>query len=504
MRFNNFTTTMKIHSGPLSLVCVLACTFVQAPAQISITATDVDSTFAAGKIVTQFIDTLTSKVNIGYPGPVTSSALPIPGETSWDFSALHAHKPTVLASVDPRTTPYSAQYPGATHALRTIQTVSLSGNPVLVTVYQYLNLGQNLLNPGNMGGGSVSTPFGSIPGTIQTTIVPAEITYALPSTLGTSWTSSFTETFVAKLSTLVLQSSVTSHTVSHVVDAFGLMTMPGGWTQQALRVRNEDRTPAGKKVSYTFLSKNGALVQIGTCDTTLPNSGIIPVCSISWMLGDTTHDVPVPIQLVRFGATYIQQHGDVQAEWSTMSEVNNYGFYVQRGRQRDLVFTDIPGSFVPGHGTTNVPQHYTFIDKTPQSDARLYRLRQIDLDGSVHYSESVELDGVMDVKQVIPSEFALEQNYPNPFNPSTEISYEIAGVTDHLPASGQAGGSGTSNVKLIVYDLLGREVAVLVNERKAPGRYTVIFDASGLTSGVYFYRLHAGDFVATKKFSLIH
>jgi hypothetical protein len=89
----------------------------------------------------------------------------------------------------------------------------------------------------------------------------------------------------------------------------------------------------------------------------------------------------------------------------------------------------------------------------------------------------------------------LEQNYPNPFNPATVIRYAIPG------AGGQ--GLGTSNVRLVVYDLLGREVAVLVNEKKVPGSYEVTFDGAGLASGVYFYRLTAGSFVQTHKMLLI-
>ncbi len=85
-------------------------------------------------------------------------------------------------------------------------------------------------------------------------------------------------------------------------------------------------------------------------------------------------------------------------------------------------------------------------------------------------------------------QFQLEQNYPNPFNPSTTITFE-------LPK--------TSQVTLTVYDILGREVSVLVNERKSAGVHDVKFDASGLSSGVYFYRLQAGDFTQTRKLCLI-
>jgi len=97
-------------------------------------------------------------------------------------------------------------------------------------------------------------------------------------------------------------------------------------------------------------------------------------------------------------------------------------------------------------------------------------------------------------KAGFPSIIALAQNYPNPFNPTTRIRLEIPG--------GRGQESGTNTVRLAVFDLLGREVAVLVNERKLPGSYEVTFDASRLSSGVYIYRLTSGGFVASRKMVL--
>lgn len=99
-------------------------------------------------------------------------------------------------------------------------------------------------------------------------------------------------------------------------------------------------------------------------------------------------------------------------------------------------------------------------------------------------SSGIQANGSKDV----PTVFELSQNYPNPFNPTTGVRYQVPGVSD---------------VKLVVYDILGREVATLVNERKAVGRYEVSFDASGLASGVYIYRLTAGSFVQTRKMILL-
>jgi hypothetical protein len=95
-----------------------------------------------------------------------------------------------------------------------------------------------------------------------------------------------------------------------------------------------------------------------------------------------------------------------------------------------------------------------------------------------------------------PQVFALSQNFPNPFNPSTRIKYSIGGNRER--------GSGLSDVFLVVYDVLGREVSVLVRERQQPGSYEVSFDGRGLASGVYFYRMTADEFVQTKKLVLIH
>jgi hypothetical protein len=106
---------------------------------------------------------------------------------------------------------------------------------------------------------------------------------------------------------------------------------------------------------------------------------------------------------------------------------------------------------------------------------------------SCHLAVWYTLDAVRE-HYVAPLQYALSQNYPNPFNPATLISYQ-------LPVA--------RNVRLVVYDLLGREVAILVNERKAPGNYEVRFDAGGLASGVYLCRLTAGSFVQTQKMILV-
>ena len=114
--------------------------------------------------------------------------------------------------------------------------------------------------------------------------------------------------------------------------------------------------------------------------------------------------------------------------------------------------------------------------------------------GSSYIIDDLAFSGISsagDVGGSVPQDFSLMQNYPNPFNGETQIGYRVSGI-----------GSGES-VTLKVYDMLGREVATLVNERKAPGEYSVGFDAGKLSSGVYMYRLQAGNTVETRRMMLV-
>ena len=120
-----------------------------------------------------------------------------------------------------------------------------------------------------------------------------------------------------------------------------------------------------------------------------------------------------------------------------------------------------------------------------QKNTRGYRLKQVDFDGSFSYSTEVKVD-----LSLTWQTFSLEQNYPNPFNPSTLINYSLITRLQRL-------------VMLKVYDVLGNEVAIIVNEEQFAGNYEVSFDAKNLSSGTYFYKLQAGTFVETKKMILM-
>jgi len=181
----------------------------------------------------------------------------------------------------------------------------------------------------------------------------------------------------------------------------------------------------------------------------------------------------IPVELISFSANVIGS--DVDLKWQTASEMNNRGFEVQRKSSGQ--FESI--AFVEGKGTTTETQTYLFRDKNVPSGTYTYRLKQVDFDGSLSYSDEVEIEQ--------PAVFHLTQNYPNPFNPSTSIQYSV-------PTDG--------NVSLRIYDILGNEVGILVDEFKQAGTFDVTFDGSNLSSGVYYYRLTAGENATTKKLML--
>jgi hypothetical protein len=185
----------------------------------------------------------------------------------------------------------------------------------------------------------------------------------------------------------------------------------------------------------------------------------------------------IPVELTSF--TAVGNNGVVELNWETATEVNNHMFEIER-RSESTDFRTI--GYVEGAGTTTEPQSYSYKDVNVEVGTYVYRLKQIDFNGTYSYSDAVEVD------VTAPLSFNLEQNYPNPFNPSTKIKYSV-------PESG--------NVKLSVYNLVGEEVAVLVNGNVEAGQFEVSFDASSLPSGVYLYKLQSANTVQTKKMMLL-
>ncbi|MDP3829936.1 MAG: YCF48-related protein [Ignavibacteriaceae bacterium] len=202
--------------------------------------------------------------------------------------------------------------------------------------------------------------------------------------------------------------------------------------------------------------------------------------------GDNSN--PLPVELTSFSA--LVAGTNINLNWQTATEVNNYGFEIEKtsprpspqgeGGEAGRGWEKI--GFIAGHGNSNSVKEYSFVDKTITGSKYSYRLKQIDNDGKYEYSKEIEID------LGIPSEFSLSQNYPNPFNPVTTISWQ-------LPVS--------SHVTLKVYDVLGKEVATLINNEFEAGSHSVNFDASNFSSGIYFYELRAGNFIQSKKMLLM-
>jgi hypothetical protein len=211
-----------------------------------------------------------------------------------------------------------------------------------------------------------------------------------------------------------------------------------------------------------------------------------------------TYQNVLPVELVSF--TALHQNSYVTLNWQTATETNNQGFEVQRKRVFSLQSSVGNGDwndldFVNGNGTSTEPQTYSFVDENLQTGKFQYRLKQIDFDGTFEYSNVIE------VEINAPTRFSLEQNYPNPFNPSTKIKYTIPTLPSSSPLA--KGRNEVGFVTLKVYDVLGKEVASLVNEYRYAGSYEINFDASELASGVYYYQLKAGDYIETKKMLVV-
>lgn len=211
---------------------------------------------------------------------------------------------------------------------------------------------------------------------------------------------------------------------------------------------------------------------------------ILLLISTPLLADDPPH---LPVELIYFKADVY--HNIVLLSWGTATELNNYGFVVERSTN-DQFLPTVNLGFVEGHGTSFNTWHYTFEDTTITSvGTYFYRLNQIDIDGNSKYSPtvSVSVTAVKEENSIKSYSFNLEQNFPNPFNPSTIINFSVPYKT---------------KVNLTIYDLLGHTVRLLVNEELFEGNYSVEFNATNNPSGVYFYKLQIGNNTITKKMIL--
>ena len=336
---------------------VASCT---AFAQITITSGDVANMFAIGNSATIHEDTLQSSIDIGSPG----------GGNSWDFTNLQSNSMLTLESIDPATSPYISDFPTAN--ICNYNSSTIGGNLSEIWTYSKLNGQFDLL--GNV---FISSAF---PDVNKITYDPYRRQYEHPLTINSQWSHSYTQTLWLNGTPLF----PTSVSISTIVDAYGTMTIPGGASYEALRIREELTILGITTVNYSFLSKEGAQVNVNAIDANPPNSGTIAV-----ELGTTYYD----------------------------------GL------------------------TTSVEQ----------------------------------ISG-------LPNDYSLSQNYPNPFNPTTLIEYSIP---------------SESFVELKVFDVLGNEVATLVNQEQSAGVYRADFSGNGFASGLYIARITAGNFTNTIKMTLM-
>jgi hypothetical protein len=198
----------------------------------------------------------------------------------------------------------------------------------------------------------------------------------------------------------------------------------------------------------------------------------IPVCDPQI----TACDV-LPVELTDFVA--LEDHGDILLRWATASETNNAGFSVEHTVNAGI-FREI--GFVPGVGNSNDRADYSFRVNDIKPGRHSFKLKQVDFDGSFHFSPIVEID------VETPGRFILENAYPNPFNPQATIRFSIR---ERVP------------VTMTLYDVTGRAVQLLYSGTPAPNEmHSVEIDGEALPSGVYIVRLVGDTFVANQTVTL--
>jgi hypothetical protein len=221
---------------------------------------------------------------------------------------------------------------------------------------------------------------------------------------------------------------------------------------------------------------------VGTCN---PSANTLSATGLTSFSDFTGGEVgALPVQLASFVGSYVGN--SAKLEWSTISEMNNYGFNVQRLNEASKDFETV--GFVAGKGTILEPQSYEYIDANPGTS---YRLEQIDNNGLKNYYGPIMLNpnSVDNPLANGPAVFKLNQNYPNPFNPNTQISFTV---------------SAASSTTLKVFNILGKQVAVLYSGIAQPGKqYSVEFDARNLPGGVYFSKLVVGSNIDVRKMLLV-
>lgn len=273
-----------------------------------------------------------------------------------------------------------------------------------------------------------------------------------------------------RLSTNLSPGAGNGYIISHTLQGTRIVRMKLETTAKAfdtqflnLRWRNGPSNPVTRVYSF---------IDMAYTEITNPASNLI----------DSLQN-PLPVELTDFSSSVYANK--VNLNWTTASEFNNKGFYIERNFSGNgsNIFEWTSIGFKKGAGNLNTVTEYAFEDKDLKTGVYHYRLKQTDYNGFYEYfylNKEVEI--------LRPVDFKLLQNNPNPFNPSTNIEFTI-------PADG--------SVRLDLYDITGREVKNLISGNYSAGYYNVKFNADDLSGGVYFYRLTSGSFSLVKRMILL-
>jgi len=307
------------------------------------------------------------------------------------------------------------------------------------------------------------------------------------------WSDAWTENFVSADSTLKgITSPFTTITGQRVNDPYPDCVAPATWN-----------TGSGTLVSALVPTTEsgdgdscGAIAYSGTYNVFYGSNvyyGYVPTVSGALSPQGVVFNIirnyvennggQLPVELASFSSSV--DNRKVTLNWSTASEENNAGFEIERKLTTETVFKNV--GHINGAGNSNSVKNYSFSDNNVSTGKYNYRLKQVDFNGNFKYYNLSN-----EVNIGVPNKFALAQNYPNPFNPTTNINYD-------LPFD--------SKVSIKIFDITGREVASIVNQVQAAGYYSVNFNASALSSGVYFYSITADggsqSFAKTLKMMLV-
>lgn len=476
-----------------------------------------------GEIIVTGVMTLNGTVNMGSASltirnPITGTLANLIGTSSSNLiitgSASNIHIPASLSEL------HNLQIDN-NQIITADGDIKINGTLTLGENAGFLNMGNNTLEIGTSSSslGNISRQGGSIRGKLKRWFAPSVVSnviFPLDNGSGTSSevSISFSSAPAGGTLTAAFHSSgagvlpIGPNGVDRYFDATAVMGVnliniaPIYWSLDASDgltggVYNLDLIGDGLNVglnsvgNYRYISvikrtnQNNPWTWIGNNHSPTTGTNINPV--LHYTGGTSFSDFGIagnidnsllPVELISFTSNVNQ--ANVTLSWSTSFENNNAGFDIER---KTSVESWSKIGNVQGKGNVNSFSKYLYEDRNLQSGKYHYRLKQIDCNGNYKYYELTN-----EVIIGTPKNFSLSQNYPNPFNPSTTIRYELPSL---------------NFVSIKIYDMMGREVRILINQFQEPGFYNINFDASKLPGGIYFYKIQAGKFSSVKKLLLL-